>query len=533
MRSVNAKILLILTVSLVLVEAIILLFTGGNERESFINHYVFQASIIAQTADSQRLGDEEYRARLLARLEPESVLSIEPGPQEVSWELGSGSILRYEGYGAEIEIDAGNIGPMTARFIWNTIGVVAIIVFFMVVTSFFFLNLWVVRPLRLLLAGFNGVAGSEGDLTQRLSLTTQDEVGRIGSAFNRFVDQIAGTVARIREATSESSETSRRLRSEVTKTATAVVDASDSVANIGARISSQDEDIRDTTTAITEISGHIGTMVGSAQTQRDAVADALASVEQLNQSIQSLNSIAETRRTAAQGLKNTAVDGLQKMRASVEAIAQMEASTSEMLGLIDVIHEVAGQTNLLSLNAAIEAAHAGESGKGFAVVAEEIRKLAGQTADHAQSIDASLKREVEGIGLAAGANRAAVDLFEHTVDEIDGLVGSISEIVAGLSEQLVATQEILRAEQIIDGVAQQTTEMTGTVQSDIATVRGGIEQVSENSRLIMSAISEVRDGLTEARSAMDAISDRVASNDDLVQGLDNEVARFKTTTDDV
>jgi methyl-accepting chemotaxis protein len=144
--------------------------------------------------------------------------------------------------------------------------------------------------------------------------------------------------------------------------------------------------------------------------------------------------------------------------ASVDAISEMESSTSEMLGLIDVIHDVTGQTNLLSLNAAIEAARAGE------------------------------------------ANRAAVDLFEKTAEEIGILAGAISEVVSGLAEQLVATQEILRAEQVIDELADQTTGQADAVQKLLTSIRDGMGRLSANSTTTLDRIGRVAAQLELARS---------------------------------
>lgn len=526
MRSINLKILLILTFSLVVVEGVILVFTGADHRSELIDHYVFQARIIARSIDHERLSETSYQRELLAALSEESVVRIAPGPVEPSWELENGTMLRYGGYGATIDILAEGIPAMTRAFIWNTIGVVAIIVFFMVVTSFFFLNLWIVRPLRSLLGGFRAIVGTEGDLTQRLELATADEVGRIGEAFNAFVAQIAQTVARVRDSASASFEISSALRTTADTAAASVATASDAAEAIAKLVEDQDVETVKTEEAARSITSRMDGMVDSAQTQRGAVSDALASVEELNGSIGNLNSIAEARRAAAESLRTMALGGLEKMRASVDAISEMESSTSEMLGLIDVINDVAGQTNLLSLNAAIEAAHAGESGRGFAVVADEIGKLAKQTSEHARSIDASLKREVESIGLAGAANREAVDLFERTAEEIEALAGSITEIVAGLAEQLVATQEILRAEQVIDDVAERTMQRAEGARELLGTIQHGIEHLAGNSRTILDAIGTAASQLDRARSSMDSVVELSAKNDDVARGVHDELSRF-------
>lgn len=528
MRSVNSKILAILVLSLVLVEGVILVFTGSDHRRELVDHYLFQAAIIAQTVDPTTLADDASRTALLQRLAAEGVTEIRPGPQEVAWEITPDQKLRYQGHGASISIFLDDIQAMTRSFIWNVIGVVAIIVFFMVITSFFFLSLWVVRPLRSLMGGFDAMLGTEGDLTQRLELTTRDEIGHIGRSFNLFVKRLQQTVTHIRENAQESSRISTGLRDEANDSARRVAEAAQQAAEITELVKSQDSRIQGNKSAAEAITSEVDGMLESAQRQRSAVSDALASVEELNGSISNLSTIANRRREAAETLRNTASDGLTRMRASVEAIGEMESSTSEILGLIDVINDVAGQTNLLSLNAAIEAAHAGEAGKGFAVVSEEIRKLANQTAEHAQSIDASLKREIEGIGVAGKANREAVETFERTVSEIDELVGAIAEITGALDEQMSATREILQAEQLIDGIAEQTAGGADSVRSNLQTIRESIDQVTTDSRRITDAVTSVRTELQATREGMEEMSRTIARNDDIVQDVNGKLSAFRT-----
>lgn len=245
--------------------------------------------------------------------------------------------------------------------------------------------------------GLRRISGREGDLTARLSIESRGEIGEIAAEFNTISERIQSVVRRVKRASASGKEVGARLKGEIQESSEHLRALAGRVEGLETRIEKLNGDVQASAGAVTQISS-------------------------------SIDSVGE--------LLDTANEANDKMTQAVAAMSDIESSTDEMLGLIDVINDVAARTNLLSMNAAIEAAHAGESGRGFAVVAEEIRKLAGQTSEHAKRISTTLKAETDKIKLAGEMNRAAGDSFQKITDEIREIVDAFGEMVAGINEAL-------------------------------------------------------------------------------------------------
>ncbi|TVR61302.1 MAG: HAMP domain-containing protein [Spirochaetaceae bacterium] len=524
---VSAKIIVIVGVSFLLVEAVILLYTGANRRDDLVDHYVFQASILTATVDPAYRSDQRYLDAVARRLADEKVLSIRPfsGEPGETWTIQE-SVMMYRNHRLEVEIDVSGIPGQVRTFIWNVIGLVAVILVCLVATSYFFMRIFVVRPLRALLANLNAISGSEADLSARLAVQSNDEIGQIALSFNRFIERIREMVVRMKEA----SDTARRIGTVLVDATTDSVErlraVSKAAATNGDRVESLDREIHDAAAAVNEISASTDSLSISAERQAQEVADSLAAVEEMNASIASLVDLATQRRAGATALLGTTRDANEKMSESVSAIRDIEASTEEMLGMIDVINAIAGRTNLLSMNAAIEAAHAGEYGRGFAVVAEEIRKLSDQTAENAKSITRTLKAEVEKIAVAGEINRSAGELFERILHEVESVVDAMQEMVAGMNEQSVASGEIMRAVSTVDQVAAEIKNASREISGGTTAVSGSFDAISGVSADVSERVRRVIADIQTVTETVETIARTGSENERNVEILDGEAARF-------
>jgi methyl-accepting chemotaxis protein len=218
----------------------------------------------------------------------------------------------------------------------------------------------------------------------------------------------------------------------------------------------------------------------------------------------------------------------EQMRESVSAIGTVETSTQDMLEMIDVINTVADQTNLLAMNAAIEAAHAGEAGKGFAVVSDEIRKLSVLSSENAGKINTTLRADITRIHDAGEINRSAGDAFDRIVDSVQNVARAMNEMLAGLDEQAYASQEIVRSIGEIREVTDTVQRESERINSDSEMINTSIETLAASAGELNAQAQSVIERIATISASISAVNEIVGNNRERMAALVEEVARFKT-----
>ncbi len=379
-----------------------------------------------------------------------------------------GEMTRY----SEAAIDAfnqtvsqSNDAVQSALSIGLTVTAVAVVILLLVAWS-------TARSIGKSLSGLShslkDIARGDGDLTQRIEKTSQDEIGEVVDWFNQFVDKLHGSIGEIVAASQPLNRVSddlRDLTSQTTEVSERQNQATEQVSMV----------VEEMVTSVREVSSSANS---AAEAAYDADSSAKAGRDVVNQTVGTINSLAEE------------VD-----RAS-EVIRQLEADTGNVAAILDVIKGIAEQTNLLALNAAIEAARAGEQGRGFAVVADEVRTLASRTQDSTQEIQSVIEklqsaansavkamsdskaRAEESVEQAAKTNDSLAVItnkvesisemnmrIASTTEEQDRAAASILENVAGIRETsesaLASIQQVETASQSLTSIAATLQRVTG------------------------------------------------------------------------
>ncbi len=369
---------------------------------------------------------------------------------------------------------------------------------------------------------------ADGDYTvEPLVRKSRDELGVVITYLNRFYDKSKHLLAGVHESVDITQKTGTELDVNMTETATVVNQIVGNIHSVESQMSNQSAVVENTTAATNKIMHSIEKLTANIQHQSASVEESSAAVRQMVANIQSVTNILEKNGQTVYELNNASDEGHRRVEDAVNMSNKILAESTGLLEASSVIQNIASQTNLLAMNAAIEAAHAGEAGKGFAVVADEIRKLAEQSNSQGKKITTSLKALEQIIKDVSNSTK----LVQLQFGDIMNLSRTVKEqedvVMNAMKEQNEGSQQILIAMHNID-------DSTVNVKSDASEVFEGGKQVVEQmatlsatNSSINGSISEMAAGTNEILTAVKNVNQTTAQNKEAVSTLVTEVSKFK------
>ena len=368
----------------------------------------------------------------------------------------------------------------------------------------------------------------KGDLVPRLDARAKDETAMFADSVNAFVDRMSSMIAQMKGAVGESTKVSERLSAIAQKTADSSKGIQDRVQGNAENMQDLSGQIGDVNSRIERIGSIVSELREAAEEQAGAVSESSSSIEEISASIQSMSSVVETKKDVAIRLGQKSRDGREEMALSVAAIERTATQASQMLALVDIINSVSAQTSLLSINAAIESAHAGDAGKGFAVVAEEVRKLADDTKTHASSIAEAIQKTIEDTEIATDLNGRAAASFDDIYGEVTGLVDGMDELSSGMAELSTGAEEIVNSMGLLVEVSEKVASGSKSISDDAVEINHSVDSVSELANKTSSGISQTTQSAQEITSAMQDIQSEGDLNRDNVGSIATLLSHFET-----
>ncbi len=363
------------------------------------------------------------------------------------WDMAVGTSVNLDGIEAQVAVVEAKVKERMEGVLLSIAGIAAVVLLVIAAAGMVLANT-ILRPLHLMKANLDDIAAGEGDLTRRLTISSQDELGELAGSFNRFVDKIHGLVRQITEMTSQLTGLVHQV--------------SDQAHRSDQAMERQRHETDQVATAINEMSAAAQEVAKSAQ-------NAAVAAQQTDEEGQT------AKRVVAGSIEkiHALVDDIRSSGVSLDSLQKDVASIVSVLG---VIRSIAEQTNLLALNAAIEAARAGEAGRGFAVVADEVRALASRTQISTQEIQGMIDR------LQAGT-QSAVEAMRRSSEAGDGTSAQANEAGASLDTmaQLIATINSMNAQ--IASAAEEQTAVAEEINRSVHQIAEAVDNVADETQL--------------------------------------------------
>lgn len=398
---------------------------------------------------------------------------------------------------------------------------------FLTIISFFFIS-HILKPVNISSNLFKEMSRGSGDLTVRLTSRSKDEIGIMSANFNQFADKLLGIINTIKKSSNTTGNIKNSLEKTTNHTSKELDKITVQVNEIKDKINSLDDKVTLTQTGAAEIEKQTIQLSDQIIEETSAIEQSTAAINQMVASINSVANITRTKKEATDQLVKSAKNGsdlLNNMTTAVNEINTQIGSIQEMVGLID---NISSQTNLLAMNAAIEAAHAGEAGKGFSVVADEIRKLSENTSKSSRQIATSLGGIVGSIERASEASDKTSSTFMNFIDEVTKIAQALDEIESSTVELATGGGEITKAMMILSDLSGQVREGSTLMEDKSKVMQNNMLGAKNESAEVRESMNGIFQTVNKISTEMVKIVDITEDLADTADGLSMEVNKFKT-----
>ena len=364
---------------------------------------------------------------------------------------------------------------------------------------------------------------SQGDISERETIAvSRDELGLLADRLTQVRLNMHGLIGSAKETIDESLEVKDELGMTAGKAVTAAGSLTDQINTTVSQIELLDERIDGTTGSVNRFSERIKNLTNGIMDQAAMTEESNAAITEIIASVENISEVARVKIGNSTALIEASDEGNSKITETVSRMNEIGEQVGRINEITGLIQAIAAQTNLLAMNAAIEAAHAGDAGRGFAVVADEIRKLAANASDNSKQINESIKQIIDSISSANESGESSAKSFKKIESEVQNVIQSFQEIDAGLSELKVGGVHILEAITSLNDSSQELktdadamkeeTEQTSRTVSDLRDLSEQTYRVTEKMSKEVANVREQAVTIREQASRLDNSTTRASES---------------------
>ena len=386
----------------------------------------------------------------------------------------------------------------------------------------------ITRPINHVIDALKNIAQGEGDLTIELPASGKDETSVLSSYFNQTILKLKNSIQKVGADSREMESVGSDLESNMMSVSEVVSNITAGIEDLKKRFVEQEESVSGTAAAIEHIIKTLRGLDESIGQQAAMITESSTSFDKMSHSINTVGENVVETREAIRNLSAATNDGRETLAKANEVSQRISDASGDLIEAGAVIENIASQTNLLAMNAAIEAAHAGEAGKGFAVVASEIRKLAEESSAQGKKISITLKNLSAEIKALADSASGAVEKFNIISGYSKGLSGSIEGVVQAMDEQEENGKIIWGIINDVTGVTNEVKSGSGDMLADGEKVVSATKRLDDLTRILRENIENIASQTELINEAAQESLEIAVKNKQSIDGLVLEVGKFKT-----
>lgn len=369
---------------------------------------------------------------------------------------------------------------------------------------------------------------SNKNFTESLDLSGSNEMQSLMKNINNMVNQLNDFFIIVKKTASKAISSGYSITDSANSTAAATYEIDTNIDNISKQFENIKNAVNNSIAVISEMNVHIDTLVANNQRQTVSIEDTNKAVNEIVKTLEVMNTMSVEKTKSAEEMNELVEDGDAKIASTGAILNQISSQLDEIREVVTIINSVAEQTNLLSMNAAIESAHAGEAGKGFAVVAEEIRSLAEDTSENSLRIAKVISKIVESVNRANNSSLEASDSFSRISSQADGVINSLRDITKGIGTIDEQMHQIKVKSEETSYAADEINTYCGDLVFKQKKVSSEVDVMNDLFLEAMSAIKEIKNGTGDIVNRMRIVSSSSKDSYKNMIDLENVLEEFKT-----